>query len=96
MVGAFFVYFVAFGLWEGAMLTLASVFVAVLLARISHRLRNLECDLCRTPLDEVLAADVRCTNADTEEILQMRRGHVVDGSARPMFFGHRGHAPPSA
>ena len=31
MVGAFFVYFAAFGLWEGAMLTLASVFVAVLL-----------------------------------------------------------------
>ena len=28
-VGAFFVYFAVFGLWEGAMLTLASVFVAV-------------------------------------------------------------------
>ena len=38
---------------------------AIALARISHRLRNLECDLCRTPLDEVLAADVRCTNAET-------------------------------
>ena len=42
-----------------------SSFSAEELARISHRFRNLECDLCRTPLDEVLTADVRCTNADT-------------------------------
>ena len=34
MVGIFFVYFAAFGLWEGAMLTLASVFVAVLLGMV--------------------------------------------------------------
>ena len=34
LIGAFFFYFAAFGLWDGAMLTLASVFVAVLLGMI--------------------------------------------------------------